>query len=311
MKHVKINRPDQDAIKDVALLAATRIIDPLLNLIFDAGISIPELTYVIRERSVRVAAERALKKSGRISKSAVAISTGLPRTEVSRILNSPDLAPKPSRGQNPARRVLSAWYDDEEYLTKSGEPAALPIFGKRQSFESLVTSYGGGIPVRAMLDELTELEAVDRLPNQTIRPRARLMILSGMTQNAISAVGERGRDFLATLTGNVRNNGDPLFEATAVVNDADSEMVALIRREVVAQGSSFINNINSLLNRSRKKKVPNAKSSTPFRVGVTAFYFQDEARKLDQPELASHSQPRKNLRRVTQSKTRAKRKFAQ
>lgn len=276
-----------------------RIIDPLLDFIFDGGISIPELTFLIRERSVRAAAKRTLKENGRISRSRVAIITGLPRSEVSRILRSPDNIPVPPRGQNSARRVLSGWYEDAKYLTEAGEPAILPIFGKRRSFERLVSDYAGGIPIRAMLDELTLLDAVERLPNQQVRPRARLTVLTGVTDSAIAAVGERGRDLIETLTGNVRNRSDPLFEATALVNDADEEMVAMIRREVVAQGSSFVNSIHSLLNRSRKGRTPSSRKNVlPRRVGVTAFYFQDDFQGKGPNEPDPSTRRRKNLRRI-------------
>ena len=171
MKPPKSNQLVQDAIREATSLAAMNVIDPLIDLIFDAGISIPELTTLIRQRSVRAAAQRALRKSGRISKSNVAIVTGLPRSEVTRILNAPDPLPKSKRGQNPSRRVLAGWYEDSEFLTKVGDPAILNIFGQRKSFEKLVGRYGGGIPVRAMLDELTQLDVIDRLPNQRVKPK--------------------------------------------------------------------------------------------------------------------------------------------
>jgi len=308
VKKAKSRLSTTDAVKDATAIATMRIIDPLLDFIFDAGISIPELTFLIRERSVRAAARRTLKESGRISRSRVAIITGLPRSEVGRILRSPDYLPVPPRGQNPARRVLSGWYEDADYLAKRGEPAILPIFGKRRSFETLVSKYGGGIPVRAMLDELTLLDAVERLQNQKVRPRARLTVLTGVTNSAIAAVGERSRDLIETLTENVRNCSDPLFEATALVNDADEEMIALIRREITAQGSSFVNSIHSLLNRSRKARTSSSRKNVlPRRMGVTVFYFQDNLQSKRQIDPIVGTRRRKNLRRIDNASDDSKR----
>jgi hypothetical protein len=129
---------------------------------FDAGITVREFNYLVRERAVHTAAKRVAKETGRSSKSRVAIMTGLARSEVARIskISVPD---KKSRsGQHPARRVLSAWFENTRFLGAGGEPAVLPVFGKKRSFESLVRSHGGGIPVRAMLDELTQINAVQR-----------------------------------------------------------------------------------------------------------------------------------------------------
>ena len=144
-----------DPLKEATVVALKRVVDPLIELMFDAGVTVHEFSQLVREHAVRTASRRVCKKNGRTSKSRVAIVTGLPRSEVSRILKSDDVSPRKRLGQHPARRVLAAWFDDPRFLAANGDPAVLPIFGKRRSFEQLVATYGGGIPVRAMLDELT------------------------------------------------------------------------------------------------------------------------------------------------------------
>jgi len=72
-----------------------------------------------------------------------------------------------------------------------------------------------GIPVRAMLDELTQIDAVERLEDQRVRAKSRIPILTGMTGGAIEVIGERTRDLLDTLTNNLRRTSKPLFEGTA------------------------------------------------------------------------------------------------
>src|SRR5260221_3348197 len=126
-----------DPVKDATVRALERVLDPLLELLFDAGVTVQELNQIARNRAVRIATKRVLKESGRQSKSRVAIMTGLPRSEVTRILGSSDSGPKSKPDQHPARRVLAAWHDDPRFLAANGDPAALPIFGRRRSFERL------------------------------------------------------------------------------------------------------------------------------------------------------------------------------
>ena len=114
------------------------VIDPLVDLMFDASVTVHEFCQLARERAVRTAARRVAKESGRESKSRVAIITGLPRSEVARLLKSDDASLRRRLGQHPARRVLAAWFDNPRFLATNGEPAVLPIFGKRRSFEHLV-----------------------------------------------------------------------------------------------------------------------------------------------------------------------------
>ena len=265
---------------------------------FDAGVTVQEFNYLLRGRAVRAATKRVTKECGRNSKSRIAIMTGLPRSEVSKILDSYASPLNTPLGQHPARRVLAAWYDNPRFLAATGEPAVLPIFGKRRSFERLVSLYGAGIPVRAMLDELTQIAAVERLADQTVRAKSRVPILTGLTTNAIAAVGERCGDLLRTLTNNLHNPMSPLFEATAIVSDANVDMVPIVRRELTAQGSSFINDANSLLKRSRNNPIGVLKkSTTKRRLGVTVYYFEDEVESNHRLAGEIKQDRRKNLRR--------------
>jgi hypothetical protein len=296
----------KDPIKEATNAALTRVLDPLLALMFDAGITVHEFNKTVRERAVRVATSRVVRELGRESKSRVAIITGLPRSEVSKILNSRESPTKIQVSHHPARRVLAAWYDNSYFANPDGDPAILPIFGKRRSFERLVDMYGAGIPVRAMLDELTQLNAVERLPDQKIKVKARVPILTGLTSRSITAIGERGRDLLETLTHNLRPNTQPLFEATALIEDSDVEMVSVLRREITEQGTNFINGATSLLHRSQKRRLSKpTKPSKHLRLGVTVFYFQDEISENANDPITASMGRRKNLRRQQRKFNRA------
>ena len=287
-----------DPLKEATIAALKRVVDPLVDLMFDAGVTVHEFCQLARERAVRTAARRVSKESGRDSKSRVAIITGLPRSEVARILGSHDVSRSEPLGQHPARNVLAAWFDNPRFLAANGDPAVLPIFGKRRSFEQLVAMHSRGIPVRAMLDELTQIDAVERLEGQRVRPKSRIPILTGMTASAITGIGERTRDLLETLTTNLRRTSKPLFEGTALADEADLEMVSLIRREIAEQGANFINSANSLFSRSSvKAKRLTTKRSTKYRLGVTVYYFQDDIGRATESNSETTYRHRKNLRR--------------
>ena len=280
------------------IVALKRVLSPLIDLMLDAGITVHELNQLIRECAVRTAVGRLSKESGRDSKSRIAIVTGLPRSEVARILKAKDVFSSKRLGEHPARKVLAGWFDNPRFLSANGDPAVLPIFGKRRSFEQLVGLYSGGIPVRAMLDELTLLDAVERLPDQRVKARSPYPILTGLSGTAIAAIGERTRDLLDTLTSNLRRASKPLFEGTALLEEADVESVSLIQREIADQGSSFINSANSLFSRSRAKVNRSAANVSPAcRLGVTVFYFQDDIESASRTKTDTVYVRRKNLQR--------------
>ena len=290
---------DEDPIKDATAAALKRILDPLIELMLDAGLTVQEVNKLLRDRAVRLASRRVTRDIGRESKSRVAIITGLPRSEVTKILNSPDTRITVKPDQHLARRVLAAWFDTPTFLSVNGDPAILSIFGKKRSFESLVKKHGSGIPVRAMLDALMQLGAIEQLPDQKVRAKVRVPVLTGLTSSSIAAVGERGKDLIQTLTHNMKYSTPPYFEATALIEDADLEMAAVAKREVAEQGANFISSAAALFNRTKKHRHSKArrKTSAKCRLGVTVFYFQDEPISdtfIPKTELTSR---RKNLRR--------------
>jgi hypothetical protein len=287
------NRRSKDTIKEATIGTLKQVVDPLVGLMFEGGITVQEFCHLLRERAVRSAANRIRKEGGRISKSRVAIITGLPRAEVARILRMDDNKSHKSGGQHPIRKVLAGWHDNQRFLSSTGEPAVLPMFGLRRSFEQLIAAYGGGIPVRAMLDQLTQIDAVEVLPGQRVRAKSRVPIFTGLTTNAIAAIGDRTGDLLATLNSNVGTIANPLFEGTAVVTDIDIDAVPLLRRELAEQGAAFIDGANSLLARSRSKPRRTLGRPSKCRIGVTVYYFQNDI--TEDADIKSVS--RKNFQR--------------
>ena len=259
--------------------------------------TVQEFSRILRERAVRRADARVTKENGRGSKSRVAILTGLPRSEVARILMAAEAPPIRRVGQHPARKVLNGWYENPTFLSENGDPAVLPIFGARRSFERLVARYSAGTPVRAMLDQLVQTDAVELLPDQRVKAISRVPRFTGFNSVAIATIGDRTRDLLDTLLCNLRAPA-PLFEATAVIGDIEADMVPVVKKEIAEQGAIFIESANSLLSRSRNRtRHPKSKRGPKYRVGITAYYFQTDI--ADDQQSANSVPPprRKNLHR--------------
>jgi hypothetical protein len=297
MKAVRRTSQETDPIREATLSALELILDPLLDLMFDVGLSVQEFNYLIRSRAVHIATRRLLRDGGRRSKSRVAIITGIPRSEVTKLSKLANTRRKTKLGQQPARRTLTGWFSDPKFLNSSGEPAILPIFGKRRSFESLVSKYGAGIPVRAMLDELIQIGAVERLTNQRVSTKTRVPISVGLTPNAIEAAGEHCKDLLGTLIQNLRRGERPMFEATSVISDAKPDMLPVIRREIAEQGTNLINAASSILKRSQGRVKKKGSAVNGCRVGVTIYYFEDSGGATTNLPESGKQRRRTNLRR--------------
>jgi hypothetical protein len=294
---VRSEPPSNDPLKGATIIALATIVEPLIDLMFDTGVTVQEFTRVVRESAVRRATSRISRDTSHGSKSRVAILTGLPRSEVARIMKATDRSPIRRLGVNPARKVLAGWYDNPMFLSENGDPLVLPIFGSRRSFERLVARYCGGIPVRAMLDQLIQINAVEILPGQRIKVKSRVPTITGLTGTAIAALGERTRDLLDTLRGNLRAT-TPLFEGTATLNDVDVDAIPVIRRELTEQAAVFIEGANSLFSRSRNRlRQSNSRIPPKSRIGITAYFFQNSPADDSLDVSAAATGKRKNLSR--------------
>ena len=299
----------RDEVKDAALLALRRLLDPLFDVMFDSGITVGELTRLIRDGAVHAASRRVRKESGQWSKSRVAIMTGLPRSEVARSLKLADArGGAPQRDHHPGRRVLAAWHDTPAFLTPGGAPAVLPIYGDGASFESLVNAHGSALPVRAMLDELVHGNAIECLPGQTVRATSRIPRPTRLTASALGSLGERGKDLLTTLTTHLRQGTEPRFQATAQLDAAGVVDAATLHRALAEHGHTLITAAESLLQRRRVAPTADRAEGATTRLGITVYCFQE-----DRPDVTAAVEahvPRKNLRRRPERKKTTPRRAA-
>jgi Family of unknown function (DUF6502) len=157
---------------------------------------------ILRTTAVQCAVERQLENGNRVNISGITAITGIPRGEVSRILNSSARQTIGAmRGrQNIASRILSAWHCAPDYLTADRRPRNLKIFGTGPTFESLVRTYGRGIPVRAILDELKRIGAVQlQTSSQTVFPKMDLAINPRITYKKIRELDATTNDLALYL----------------------------------------------------------------------------------------------------------------
>lgn len=286
-------RDQKEEVKEAALSALTSIFEQLLELVFETGVSVKETCYLLRACAVYIAERQMGRQSERPSKSRIAIMTGLPRSEVARALNSKRLRNSSRRVQQPTTRVLGAWFADPRFLANDGEPKILPIFGKRRSFEQLVREHGSGVPVRAMLDALTELKAVEVLPDQMLRAKSRIPIRAGLSAEAVTALGTRCSDLLRTLIANLnKKDHSPFFEAMTA-SEIDEILKPIVRRDLEKQLLSAVNSGSSILRRANlNRRVKHLKRHGQQRVGIAVHYFEEPMTIAAPPEKT-----RRNLRR--------------
>jgi hypothetical protein len=231
------------AIQEAARKSLAKLMGPLSAFVFDCGLSISELNLILRTAAVRSAAVRQLEYSNRVNISGITAITGIPRGEVSRILNSGGhLTSGAIQGrQNITSRILSAWHRDPGYLTAGRRPRDLKIFGGGPTFESLVRTYGQGIPIRAILDELKRVGAVQLTSSQKILPKMPLAINRRITHRKIRDLDATTDDLSLCLL----SPSDAAFEK--MFRTVWSGPAPLVRRKLGTNATALLRELQAKL----------------------------------------------------------------
>ena len=146
----RVKNPQRDDVRIAAREASLRMLEPLAEFALDNGLSIRELSLILREAAVRGLAAQQLEVSRRLNISGIAASSGIPRGEISQILNRKTTNPgaqNVKRHEQSTRKILAAWSQDPKVAAANGLPADLRIYGRGRTFEALVKSHGRGIPI--------------------------------------------------------------------------------------------------------------------------------------------------------------------
>jgi hypothetical protein len=289
----KSQRVDSRATARKALL---RLLEPLAGFVLDSGLSIHELTSMFREAAVRSVAAQQLEVSRRVNISGIAASTGIPRAEISRILKSATKAPdrESGRGQQSTSKVLTAWHQNPRFTNANGQPADLRIYGRGPTFEGLVKSYGGGIPIRAMLDELTRTGAIEIRSPELVRMKSLVAIERGVTPQVIKAFGDRSTELLSTLLQNMRHPQASAFVASVSGAGISQDSISLVRKELATRGANFLSDIEDVLLREPIGRRQSGSTRRASNVSITVFLHESNSKsKIGAQPLAK----RRNFRR--------------
>ena len=254
-----------------------RMLNPLAGVLLRAGVGVGEFADLCRLAYVRVAASQLATPKRKANVSRIAVTTGLTRQQVARLLKSGLPASKANLKQlHRANRVLAGWFLDQRFRMPAGMPRPLSIRGAGNSFYRLVRHYGGDVPPRAVLDELRRSDAVRTLRTGKIVPTRRSVEYGGQSQTALHDIAQKLRLLAETLRHNLDDPASMLFEGVAVSNPLRSEHFPIAVRQLSSNAKRFLNASNYYLGREsrqepRRKRVARSKA-----LGVGVFLFSKE-----------------------------------
>lgn len=209
--------------------------------------------------------------------SRIAILSGLTRKEVQRLLTLSSTSKSISAEEyHRGSRVITGWLRDPKYGDGKGHPRPLAMEGRGASFSSLVTSYSGDMPVRAVLDELLRVGVVKQLKDGRICLVSRGYIPQKGSVEKLQVLGADTADLISTIDHNIYlKPTKPRFQRKVMYDNVPREAAKEFRTVVAAEGQEFLEKLDRWLAHHDRDVNPVSKGTGRARVGLGVFQFEE------------------------------------
>lgn len=270
-----------DSLRLGLLAAYRKVMQPLVRVLIRNGVSFGELAEVLKNVFVEVAARDFHIEDRKISRSRIAIITGLTRKEVAKqeeILRSGQ-ALRMMSNLNRVTRVLEGWHSDPEFTGPYGMPLELAFDSPTSTnFASLVRRHSGDMAPRAMLDELIRVGVVQQTALGTLKVLARAYIPRDFHPDALERFGEVVHDFICTYEFNMyRGAGPGRFERKVFADDGlREELMPAFAALLRAKGHAFLIEIDNWITAQESSLAETNKAKKRVKTGVGVYHFISE-----------------------------------
>jgi len=263
--------------------AIRRLLTPLVKIILRNGLSYKTFIEDAKEVFIEVAEQEFAIEGRKQSAARVAIITGISRKEISRLQNL-ETERKAVIGDsfNRSARVISAWVNDPEFQLKSGQPMELPIEGKSPSFGDLVRKSSGDMLVRAMLDELVRVGAVEG-ENKRARLVNRSYVPAQSESEKLRILGTDVASLIETINHNLQSQQPtPFFQRKVYYDNLPEEALTEIRAMTKRHGQELIELLDKKIQIHDRDVNPSIEGKGRYTAGIGIYYFESSSSKEKQ-----------------------------
>jgi len=258
--------------------ALYKVLIPMVRLLLRHGVSYKSFADISRRVFVDVAEQDFALPGRKPSNSRTAVLTGINRKDIAKLKDRPHpLSENGQESPNPAARVIVAWINDDRFQGADGQPHVLQVEqgDDIHSFTDLVRDYSSDVPVRALLDELIRLQAIEKVDSDKVRLLVSAYIpIADMKEN-LRIFGTAASDLLNTMDHNITaEEPGPFIQRTVSYNNISEEDLEIIRARCREEGQAFLLRVNEWL--SHYEQTPNSlgTENKPFRAGLGVYYVE-------------------------------------
>ena len=265
--------------KHLKLLSAAvlRLLRPLVRILLRNGVSYSTFSDFVKWVYVDVASKEFGIEGRKQSTSRVSVITGLSRKEVMRVrkLPKPDDSASTER-YNRAARVIAAWRRDRNFLDAEGKPTPLPMAGPNVSFSELVKRFSGDVPVRATLDELIRVGAVERMEDGRVSLLTRTYVPQSSDADKLHILGTDVAHLISTFDHNLKSDPvGPFFQRKVAYDNLPDEILPGFRKYSAKRAQTLLENLDRWLAQHDRDVTPTVKGTGRNNAGIGIYYFEE------------------------------------
>ena len=258
--------------------AVLRLLRPLVRVLLRNGVPFGAFSDLAKAVYVDIAARDFPIAGRKQSISRVSVLTGLSRKEVLRVqrLGTPEDHTIADR-YNRAARTISGWVRDRDFADVTGAPSALPIDGATASFSALVKRYGGDVPMRAVLDELLRVGALERLEDGRVHLLTRAYVPGTGEEEKLDILGRDVAELISTIDHNLREDRPyPLFQRKASYDNLPQETLPDLRALIARRGQELLEELDDWMAAHDRDLNPSVAGTGRKRASIGVYYFEGD-----------------------------------
>lgn len=267
-----------DATRRALLAAVYTLLLPLTRILLRHGVPCGSFIELAKRAYVQVAEQDFGLPGRKQTDSRISVITGLTRKEVKQIRETEEPPESDTVARyNRAARVISGWVQDRSYLDGWGKPMILPVEGEGATFTRLVGGYSGDVPMRAVLDELVRVGAVEKLADGRLK-----LLQHAYVPNASEAdkLGILGQD-MALLLGTLEHNlacapEEAYFQRKVAYDNLPAEAIPVLRALAAQHGQALLEQLNDWLSAQDRDNNPTMQGSGRKYAGVGVYFFEHD-----------------------------------
>jgi hypothetical protein len=177
---------------------------------------------------------------------------------------------------NRAARVIAAWRRDRNFLDAEGKPTPLPMAGPNVSFSELVKRFSGDVPVRATLDELIRVGAVERLEDGRVSLLTRTYIPQSSDADKLHILGTDAAHLISTIDHNLKSDPiGPFFQRKVAYDNLPDEVLPVFRKHSAKRAQAFLESLDRWLAQRDRDVTPTSKGTGRNQAGIGIYYFEE------------------------------------